>query len=456
MDSFVRGRASIFPAVAVLTLMSCNVFAETVYVRAGRVVDVEAGRVLADQVIRIEDGRVAALGAAASALPANASVVDWSAYTVLPGLIDLHTHIVGDIQSSNIAGPLLSSGARDALVGAGNARTTLQAGFTAIRDVGVNRAFTDVALRNAIDEGLVEGPRMYVAGAYITVSMGGGDIVGLAPDVVLPSDFRRGVANSADEVRQRVRELLAGGADFIKVIATGAVLTSGTTPSAPEFTEAEIRAAVEEAANAGTFVAAHAHGAEGIKRAVRAGVRTIEHGSYLDDEGIALMKKHGTWLVADIYNGDYIDEIGRRDGWPENYLRKNTETTAIQRQAFTKAVKAGVRIAFGTDAGVYPHGQNARQFAYMVKYGLTPMQAVRAATLDAARAIGKEQQIGSIAVGKWADLVAVEGDPLTDIDKLRTVAAVMKGGVVVPKRAAVASAPVAAAAGASSTGAAAK
>jgi len=437
MDWLVRGRGLIVPVAAVLMLMSSKLLAETVYVRAGHLVDIEAGRVLADQIVRIEGGRVRAVTPAAelpaAALSGGAKVVDWSRYTVLPGLIDLHTHLIGDVQSSNIAAPLLSSAARDALVGASHARDTLEAGFTTVRDVGTMRAFVDVALRDAINEGRVEGPRMLCAGTYITVSMGGGDIVGLAPDVVLPSDFRRGVANSADEVRTKVRELLAGGADFIKVIATGAVLTSGTTPSAPEFTEAEIRAAVEEAANAGTFVAAHAHGAEGIKRAIRAGVRTVEHASYLDDEGIALAKKHGTWLVMDVYNGDYIDEVGRREGWPENYLRKNTETTEIQRQAFTKAVKAGARLAFGTDAGVYPHGLNARQFAYMVKYGLTPMQAIRAATLDAARAISRDRDIGSITVGKWADMIAVEGDPLADIDRLRSITAVMKGGVVVPK-----------------------
>ena len=193
--------------------------------------------------------------------------------------------------------------------------------------------------------------------------------------------MRRGVADSPAEVRQRVRELLAGGADFIKVIATGAVFTPGTTPSKPEFTEEEIHAAVDEAAKAGTFVAAHAHGAEGIKNAIRAGVRTIEHGSFLDDEGIKLMLERGTWLVADIYNGDYTEEVGTRDGWPEDILRKNRETTDIQRQNFAKAVKAGVRIAFGTDAGIYPHGDNAKQFAYMVKYGMTPLDAIRAATI---------------------------------------------------------------------------
>jgi imidazolonepropionase-like amidohydrolase len=230
-----------------------------------------------------------------------------------------------------------------------------------------------------------------------------------------------------------VRELIAGGADFIKLIATGAVLTAGTTPTMPEFTEEEIRAAVEEAARAGTFVAAHAHGAEGIKNAVRAGVRTIEHGSFLDDEGIALMVRHGTWLVADIYNGDYIEEVGARDGWPEEILRKNRETTDLQRQNFARAVKAGVRIGYGTDSGVYPHGDNARQFAYMVRYGMTPLEAIRSATTSAAASLGRSQELGSIAPGKFANLIAVEGDPLEDITRLERISAVIwKGRLVRP------------------------
>jgi imidazolonepropionase-like amidohydrolase len=243
--------------------------------------------------------------------------------------------------------------------------------------------------------------------------------------------MRRGVADDAAQVRTRVRELLAGGADFIKVIATGAVFTEGTTPTKPEYTEEEIRAAVEEAAKAGTFVAAHAHATEGIKNAVRAGVRTIEHGSYLDDEGIALMVKHGTWLVADVYNGDYTEQVGTRDGWSAEVLRKNRETTDIQRAAFTKAVKAGVRIGFGTDAGIFPHGDNARQFAYMVKYGMTPLGAIRSATIDAAASLGRSQELGSIAPGKFADLIAVSGDPLEDVDRLRHVEGVIKQGLLV-------------------------
>jgi imidazolonepropionase-like amidohydrolase len=232
-------------------------------------------------------------------------------------------------------------------------------------------------------------------------------------------------------VRQRVRELLNGGADFIKIMATGAVLTRGNRPGVPEFAESELRAAVEEAALFGARVTAHAHGAEGIKNAVRAGVQSIEHGSLLDDEGIALMRARGTWLVADIYNGDYIASEGRRQGWPQEYLRKNDETTDAQRQGFRRAVQAGVRVAYGTDAGVYPHGDNARQLAYMARYGLTPMQALRAATIDAARVIGWEQRVGSLAQGKLADLIAVRGDPLQDLDLLLRVPFVMKGGVVV-------------------------
>ncbi len=419
-------------------LVACApVQAQTVWLRAGQMLDVERGVMLRDQAIGIVDGRITQWGPADTTLPADVVAIDWSDHTVLPGLIDLHTHLVGDIQSANIAAPLMSSAARDALVGAANARATLHAGFTTVRDVGCYRAFTDVALRDAIAGGLVEGPRMFVAGAYLTVSQGGGEVTGLAPDVRVPDEMRRGVADSALQVRQRVRELLGGGADFIKVIATGAVLTSGTTPSAPEYSEAQLRAAVEEAAQAGSFVVAHAHGAEGIRRAVRAGVRSIEHGSYLDDASIALMRKHGTWLVADVYNGDYIDEVGTRDGWSAEILRKNRETTETQRAGFARAVRAGVAIGFGTDAGVFPHGENARQFAYMVRLGMTPLAAIRAATIDAARSLGREHEFGSIAIGRSADLIAVSGDPLTDIELLRDVRAVIKQGrVVVPLRAA--------------------
>jgi imidazolonepropionase-like amidohydrolase len=316
-------------------------------------------------------------------------------------------------------------------MGAAHARATLEAGFTAVRDVGTYRAFVDVALRNAINARQVVGPCMFVAGAYVTAPGGGGEVTGLPDALKVPGEMRRGVAANEAEVRQRVRELLAGGADFIKVIATGAVFTAGTTPSMPEFTEQEIRAAVEEAARAGTFVVAHAHGAEGIKNAVRAGVRTIEHGSYLDDEGIQLMLQHGTWLVADIYNGDYTEEVGTRDGWSAEIMRKNHETTDVQRQNFAKAVKAGVRIGYGTDAGIYPHGDNARQFAYMVKYGMTPLEAIRAATTSAAASLGRSQELGSIAPGKFANIIAVAGDPLEDVRRLEHVSGVIWKGQLV-------------------------
>jgi imidazolonepropionase-like amidohydrolase len=415
-------------AALCLALVATAVAAQPAVVRAGRVLDVEQGRYLLDQAIRIDDGRIVSVTPWGAGSRGGADVIDWSAYTVLPGLIDLHTHLVGDISSADVAAPLSSSAARDSLIGAAHARATLAAGFTTVRDVGTYRALVDVALRNAINAGLVEGPRMFVAGAYITITNGGGEVTGLPEGTVVPEEMRRGVANDADEVRFRVRELLAGGADFIKVIATGAVFTSGTVPSTPEYTEAEIHAAVEEAAAAGTYVIAHAHGAQGIKNAVRAGVRSVEHGSYLDDEGIELMKEHGTWLVADIYNGDYTEEVGHRDGWSEEILRKNRETTDIQREGFRKAVAAGVHVAYGTDAGIYPHGNNARQFAYMVRYGMTPIEAIRSATIDAAAALGRGQELGAVASGRYADLIAVTGDPLADITRLEHVAGVIKEG----------------------------
>jgi len=399
------------------------------------VLDIESGHWLQDQDIALESGKISAISDHDpvrwdDSLQA-ARRIDWSAYAVVPGLMDMHTHLADEAEMADPAVPLRSNPARDAFIGAANARHTLRAGFTTVRDVGTYRGFADVALRDAIKADRIEGPRMFVAGAYITITGGGGELTGLPKGTQVPAEFRRGVANNAREVREKVNALLDGGADFIKVIATGAVLAAGTEPGEPEYSEAQIRAAVETATRRGSFVTAHAHGAEGIKRAVRAGVRSIEHGSLMDDEAIALMKKHGTWLVADIYNGDYIDTVGRAAGWSEEILRKNTQTTDVQRQGFRKAVTAGVKIAYGTDAGVYPHGDNARQFAYMVRYGMTPIQAIRAATIESARLLKQDTTLGSITVGKIADLVAVACDPLEDIECLRQVRGVIKSARLV-------------------------
>lgn len=419
-------------ATGLVLLSSSAALAQTrpVYVHAGKLIDVEAGRVLSNQLIRIEGERVAAVGPWTSA-PGDGPVLDWTGYTVLPGLIDMHTHLVDQEQTENIAEPLLTTAAEQAYIGAAHARDTLMAGFTSVRDVGTWRAFGDVALRDAIDKGRIPGPRMSVAGAYLTTPGGGGEVTGLAADVGIPADMRRGVVEDAADMHRKARALLVGGADFLKLIATGAVLTVGTEPGQLELSEDEIRAAVEEAAKRGTYATAHAHGAEGIKVAVRAGVRSIEHGSLIDDEGIALMKARGAYLVADIYNGDYIDTVGTARGWPAETLRKNRETTDAQREGFRKAVKAGVKIAYGTDAGVYPHGWNARQMPYMVRYGMTPMQAIQSATTVPAALMGKSAEVGAIGPGRYADMIAVAGDPLTDIAILSSVAKVMKGGVVV-------------------------
>ncbi|WP_445147074.1 Xaa-Pro dipeptidase [Dyella sp. Tek66A03] len=421
--------SSLFCAIVVMaSVPAAALGAERTVVHAGHLLDVDSGKMLADQAVTLQAGRVVSVQPWSASAAKGAIVLDWTGYTVVPGLMDMHTHIADETETADPGAALKSSPARDAFIGAKNARDTLRAGFTTVRDVGVYRGFADIALRDAINAGDVPGPRMFVAGAYITIPGGGGEITGLPPGTEVPMEFRRGVSKGVDDVRRHVDIILDHGADLIKVIATGAVLTDGTEPGQSEYTEAEIHAAVEEAAKRGKFVAAHAHGAEGIKRAVRAGVRSIEHGSLIDDEGIALMKQHGTWLVADVYNGDYIDSVGRSEGWSAEKLRKNTETTQAQRDGFRKAVKAGVHIAFGTDAGVYPHGDNARQFAYMVRYGMTPLQAIRAATIDAARLLGKEKELGSIAPNKAADLVAVACDPLQNVECLRQVQGVVKDG----------------------------
>ena len=401
--------------------------------RAGRFVDVEAGEVLESRAVLVRGDRVESVGSDDGSAPDGAEVIDLTGCTVLPGLMDMHAHMVGlEEDGQGYASLVMRSGAQDALAGVRNTRRTIMAGFTTVRDIGTFRAFVDVALRDAIDSGDVLGPRMRCAGAYVTCPGGGGDITGLAADVdaVVPRELRFGVTSGVDQMRANVRNILRYGADFIKVIATGAVLTSGTNPGAPEFTEDEIRAAVEEAALSGTHVAAHAHGAEGIKRAVRAGVRSIEHGSLMDDESIGMMADAGTYLVADIYDGDWIGQEGPRLGYSQEVLRKNEETTQAQRDGFRRCVESGVKIAFGTDCGVYPHGLNARQFAKHVEHGQTPMQAIQSATIVSAELLGWNE-VGAVAPGRFADVIAVEGDPLADVTLLEDVSFVMKGGEVV-------------------------
>ncbi len=421
-------RAALMVALG-LAFVPTPLFAKALYVEAGRLVDVAAGKVLIGQCISIDNQKITVV-APCGPTPTGAERVDWSAYTVLPGLIDLHTHLADAGQSADLALPLKTSPAATALIGAHNARLTLEAGFTTVRDVGTYRGLTDIALRDAINAGHVQGPRMFAAGAYITIPKGGGELNGVIDNHKLPADMRLGVSQTPQEAADKTDYLIANGADFIKMIATGAVLAIGTEPGEAELTEAQMRAVVEAAKRKGIYVTAHAHGAIGIKNAIRAGVRSIEHASLIDDEALAMAKAAGTWLVMDIYNGDYIDDIGTKEKWPEEYLRKNRQTTDVQREGFAKAVKMGVKLAYGTDSGVYPHGRNAKQFAYMVRYGMTPMQAIQSATIRAAELLGKESEIGSIASGRLADLVAVKDNPLADVRVLENVAHVMKGGEV--------------------------
>lgn len=399
-------------------------------IRCGALIDGVSAAARRDVTVVIRDGRIERLEPG----PRHAAGLPWldlAGYTCLPGLIDLHVHIneqPGD--TADLSVYYGRSDAEVAAIGRENARATLLAGFTSLRNVGTYIAWADRALRDEINGGRVIGPRLQASGYYLTIPGGGGDLVlpGV-PEAAIPARVRRGVARGPGPFRDRAREAVAGGADLLKVIASGAVLAHGGVPGAPEMTPGEIAAVTQVAHAAGLKVAAHAHGAQSVKEAILAGADTIEHASLIDEAGIALAREHGVALVMDVYNGDYIDTEGRRQGWPAEFLRKNLETTEAQRQGFARAVAAGAPLAFGSDAGVFPHGLNARQFPVMVARGMTPMQAIQAATSVAARYMGWGDRVGQLAPGLYGDIIAVRGDPLADIGRLQDVAVVIKGGL---------------------------
>ena len=413
--------------------LCCGLFqaanAQLTAIRAGRLIDVDAGAVLSDQTILIRDGKIVEVGNRIE-IPPEAKIIDLSRMTVLPGLIDCHTHLADGAREGDPMSQFRKTGAQIALESVPNARAMLESGFTTVRDVGTYRALGDVALRDAVNRGDIVGPRMFVAGAYVTISGGAGALTGLAPDISLPWDLHYGEANGPWEVRKVIRQLAHDGADHIKILSSGAVLTHGSNPKSQEFTLEELQAAVDEASHFGLRVEAHAHSAEGIKNAIRAGVASVEHATMIDDEGIALAKQRGTYLDMDIYDEECIQEDGKKGSVPKDFLEHDAALGEVQRENFRKAVAAGVKLSFGTDAGVCAYGTSAKQFAFMVKYGMTTMQAIQAATSSAADLLGRSSEIGSIMPGKYADIIAVPGDPLKDIRLLENVPFVMKGGVI--------------------------
>jgi imidazolonepropionase-like amidohydrolase len=381
--------------------------------------------------IIVRDGRIESLQAGKASAPGT-TVIDLTQYTCLPGLIDMHTHLSDSgHETSDLSIYYKRTPAEQGAIALESARDTLLAGFTGARDVGTYIAWVDRDLRDAINRGDAVGPRVQVAGFYLTVPAGGGDLVipGHAESEI-PPQVRMGVAKGPVQFRQKAELAVAGGADVLKIIASGAVLAFGGVPGEREMSPAEIKAVVDVAHAHGIKVAAHAHGAQSIKDAILAGADTIEHASLIDDEAIALAQQHGTALSMDVYNGDWIDTVGRQEKWPEEFLRKNVETTEAQRRGFTKAHRAGVDIVYGTDAAVYPHGLNARQFPIMVSRGMTPMAAIQSATSVAARHMGWDHRIGSLQPGRFGDVIAVKGDPLADITRLQHVEVVIKGGLV--------------------------
>jgi imidazolonepropionase-like amidohydrolase len=413
-----------------LLLITCGAFgvaqADTVVVSAERMIDVLGGKVVAHPQITITDGRIVAIAAQGSALPAGARRVDLPGMTLLPGLIDMHTHLTSDPHFSGYR-RLQFTDNFWTVVGVANARKTLEAGFTTVRNVG-SANYDDVAIKQGIEQGMITGPRIVPATYAIGATGGHCDSTELPPSITVP---KPAVANGAEEIRATVRKLRKYGAEVIKFCGTGGVLSKTDSVGGQQYSLQEMQALVDEAHMLGLRVAVHAHGTSGIKDAIRAGVDTIEHASLADEEAFALAKQHGTWFSMDIYDDDYILAEGEKNGVYKESLEKERMIGLKQRQTFQAAVKAGVKMIFGTDAGVYPNGYNARQFVTMVQWGMTPMQAIQAATCNAAEALGRPADVGAIAVGRFGDLIAVSGDPLADVAKLQSVAFVMKGGEVV-------------------------
>jgi imidazolonepropionase-like amidohydrolase len=418
--------ARIIAGIALAGAAAAPASADTVVVNADRMIDVLTGRVVEHPQVIITDGRIAAVGVQGSALPPGARRVDLPGMTLLPGLIDMHTHLTSDPHFSGYR-RLQFTDNFWTVVGVANAKKTLEAGFTTVRNVG-SANYDDVAIKQAIEQGIVPGPRIVPATYAIGATGGHCDATELPPSVSVP---KPAVANGPEEIRATVRKLRKYGAEVIKFCGTGGVLSRTDSVGAQQYDLAEMKALVDEAHMLGLRVAVHAHGTSGIKDAIRAGVDTVEHASLADDEAFALANQHGTWFSMDIYNDDYILAEGEKNGVYKESLEKERIIGLKQRQTFQAALKAGVKMVFGTDAGVYPNGYNARQFVTMTKWGMTPMQAIQAATVNAAEALGRPGDVGAIAVGRYGDLIAVAGDPLSDIARLQSIGFVMKGGDVV-------------------------